>query len=110
MMFGRDEDDQEDGMDLGEGLKEKILDQLMDAIEERIAGNVKKRKGMGVEVMAASPSGLKEGLDKASEIVDHAPDMKDPESKDPESELSDEERLMELLSDESDEEDDLLKK
>jgi hypothetical protein len=77
-------------------IKERLLNELIDKMSDdpRMA----PQKGVGVEVQAKDPAALKEGLDKAKDLVGEGgmPEQ-DPES--------DEDRMLELLSKDDDDDD-----
>lgn len=112
-MFDKPQDDDQDN---DSAMKDMILQHLIDKMESIIGGGLSSRPGMGVEVQADSPEALKDGIEKAGEVVDQVPSMDDnnkiedegkaaeagPESSDDE----DLERLKELFGDEGDKEDD----
>jgi hypothetical protein len=63
-----------DDHDQDSELKDKILQSLVDHMEDILGEGLKQRSGLGVEVQAEDPESLKEGLDQAKEAVDqHAP-------------------------------------
>lgn len=79
-------------------MKDQILRELIAKMEDVLGTGLKERHGMGVEVQAESPEGLKAGLEKAGEVVDKGPEAS-PIKSDSEQEESDEsdlERLAEL--------------
>lgn len=93
-------------------VKDKLLQGLIDLLEERLGGDVADRvkpKGLAVEVQAKDQHGLTEGLDKAKDVLTHG-DIKDElEPKDDpveEAGESDEERLRELMDGDDDSGDD----
>lgn len=51
-------------------LKDKILESLVEHMEDILSGGLKDRTGLGVQVSAADPEALKAGLDKAKDVVD----------------------------------------
>lgn len=83
-------------------MKDQLLQDLIDRMEDVLAGGLQKRKGMAVEVMAEDKEDLKKGLEKAEDVIEAAPEMK-PASKE-EDEMSDEERLAALVEEEEEEE------
>lgn len=99
-------------------VKDQLLLSLIDKMEDILGDGLKGRKGLGVEIQADSPEGLKAGLDKAGDVMDKgspeelgggALELGEPESGEPSSEdsdASDLERLQELLGEDDDDEDD----
>lgn len=79
--------------------RSSVLDDLIGNMDDRESNKL----GMGkVSVMSDSPEGLKEGLNKAKDVVDQVPDMEDsdmPEHKD--MMMSDDEESPEHESEES---------
>lgn len=106
MAFPNDQHDQHDET----ALEDKLLAGLIDHLEDLIHGDLQGRKGVAVEVAAPDKEHLKEGLEKAQDVVDGSPevplDVKSgavPESADE----SDEDRIMQSLDEEDrDDEDD----
>lgn len=102
-------DDDKDTM-----MKDKILAALIDHIEDILGNDLKKKKGLAVQVAAPDKESLAAGLDKAKDVVQHDPealDGDDEDSHESEDDDSDEARLAALLGgdsedDEDDEEDD----
>jgi hypothetical protein len=85
-------------------IKEKLLLDLIDKMSDMGADRMKP-KSLGVEVQAKDPVALKEGLDKARDLVGKEPEL-DSVSHDHEaqpSEDDDEHRLLDLLGDDDDE-------
>lgn len=97
--------------DMEQMIKEKLLQELIDRMSDAGADRMKP-KGLGVEVQAADPEHLKEGLDKAKDLVGKAPMKGDSSLPDemasddqPSSEEDDEQRLLQLLAEDDDDED-----
>lgn len=89
-------------------MKDRILRELVEKMHEILGDDLKSRHGMGVEVQADSPEGLKAGLEKAGEVVDKGPEHAVPPKSDQEQQESDESdlaRLAEFADDEDDEDD-----
>ena len=79
-------------------IKEKLLKELIEAMEDRMAKKLKpEEEAMSVEVAAPDKEKLAEGLDKAKEVVGEMP-MDKMES----SEEEDESKLLEMLASEED--------
>lgn len=87
--------------DMTQMIKEKLLKDLINQMSEGHAGRMMPEKGMGVEVQAADKSGLEDGLDKAKSVLSKAGDADEMPEGDPE---DDEQRLLELLEEDEDEE------
>src|SRR5271165_1355522 len=56
--------------DKDQDMKDKILQSLIDHMEDVLGDGVRGRSGLGVEVQAQDPEALKAGLDKAKDVVD----------------------------------------
>ena len=101
-------------LDKDSELKDQILQMLIDHMEDRMGdsmrpGDAEDGKHMAVEVAAPDKAHLAEGLDKAKEVLAHAPDVSDAKSPDEEQgsdEDDDADRLAELLGESDDDEDD----
>lgn len=78
-------------------IKEKLLKELIEAMEDRMAKKLKPEESMAVEVAAPDKEKLAEGLDKAKEVVGEMP-MDKMDS----SEEEDESKLLEMLASEED--------
>lgn len=89
--------------DMMQMIKERLLDELIDKMS--VGDDRMKPKGVGVEVQAHDPEALKEGLDKAKDLVGsaHAPEM---ESMPEHGSDDDEGRMLELLAQDDDDDDD----
>lgn len=87
--------------DMTQMIKEKLLEDLIEKMSEH-PSELMKPKGLGVEVQAKDPGALKEGLDKAKELVGKGGEMPGEESGEHD-EGDDEQRLMALLGDDDDE-------
>ena len=100
--------------DMDSKIKDRLLQELIEKMEDVLAGDAMARhKGMSVEVAAPDKEHLKEGLDKAKDVVEQAPEMMGgdkeavPAEKMPESsEEDDESRLLDLLDSEEKKKDD----
>lgn len=86
-------------------IKEKLLEGLIEHMEDKMAGGMKPEKGMAVEVAAPDKEKLAEGLDKAKDIVGKHSEPDGDEglfpTKAPDGdgdEMSDEERLKALMA------------
>lgn len=79
--------------ELEQQIKEQLLDELIEHMNSQ-RGESLRPKGVAVEVAAADKGALSEGLDKAKEVVSEAPTEED-----------DEHRMMQLLAEDEDEED-----
>jgi hypothetical protein len=113
-------DSEHEGMDDEQKMKDQILDALIEKMEDVMSGRLAPsgaEHGMGVQVEAPDAEHLKEGLEKASDIVTQAGDPEHAHAgpaagqDDEEGEKSDDERLAELMdgeggSGDEDEEDD----
>lgn len=86
-------------------IKEKLLEDLIDKMSGGI-GDRMKPKGLGVEVQAPDKAHLADGLDKAKELVSKGGPLPGLDEKGPSesSEEDDEQRLLDLLGE--DDEDD----
>lgn len=89
--------------DVMQMIKERLLNELIDKMS--VGDDRMKPKGLGVEVQAKDPDALKEGLDKAKDLLGSddlpASDV-DAGSSDHD---DDEERMLELLAKDDDDED-----
>lgn len=84
--------------DMLQMIKERLLDELIDKMSD---GDDRMRpKGVGVEVEAKDPAALKEGLDKAQDIVGKG-DLPEPQPHENNPE-DDEARMLQLLSEDDD--------
>lgn len=85
--------------DMLQMIKEQLLQELINKMSD---GDDRMRpKGLGVEVQAKDPAALKDGLDKAQEIVgDSEPDAHETGSDD------DESRMLEMLAKDDDDDED----
>lgn len=107
-------DPRDNSQDDDSALKDAILEKLLDALTDNMGEDPRLQpKGMQVEVAAPDKAHLAEGLDKAKEVVQHAPvadalagkgdsDRADDED---DGQKSDAERLAELLGADADDED-----
>lgn len=89
--------------DMTQMIKEKLLEDLISQMSEGHAGRLMP-KGMGVEVQASSKDGLEDGLDKAKSLMAKGEMPEDHEAGDEAGGDDDEQRLLELLEDEENEE------
>lgn len=81
--------------DLEQKMKEKLLEGLIEHMQNKMGDGLASKfpkKPMEVSVAAADPDKLKEGLGKAQDLI----------GSDDQDEKSDEDRLMDLLGDEED--------
>jgi hypothetical protein len=79
--------------------KMKVLQECMDDMDGMMGEGLDQKKKMKVSVLASSKKGLKEGLEKAKEVVGGDHEMLDEESE--EEELSEEEldaKIAELMA------------
>lgn len=90
---------------LEQRIKEKLLDSLIEKMEGSGAERMKP-KGIGVEVAAPSKEGLADGLDKAKELLSKGGPLPgiDEKAGNPEEHDDDEQRLMELMGKDDDDE------
>lgn len=88
-------------------LKDALLQSLIEKMEDVLGDDMNPHKGMAVEVAAPDKEHLADGLDKAKEVLDHAPmpGMDGKSSEEADDGKSDEERLAELLGDSEDKDD-----
>ncbi len=97
---------------IDQDMKDKILEQLIEKMEDLIGGGLKDRSGLqdhsglAVEVQAPDKDKLAEGLDKAKDVVSESPLSLDKPEEPKEDDQSDEDRLMELMGDEGSSSDD----
>lgn len=89
--------------DMTQMIKEKLLEDLIHQMSEGHANRMMPPKGLGVEVQASDKDGLEDGLDKAKSVLAKAGDADEMPEHGGEDEGSDEERLMQLLGDDDDE-------
>lgn len=85
--------------------KKEVLSDLKSQMEEQMAEGLKGMKGLKkVTVASDSPEGLKEGLEKAEEVVEKLPgeESEETESEEMEDESEDEEMSEEMSEDEID--------
>lgn len=100
-------------------MKDKILQDLIEKMEDVLSEGMKpEQKGMAVEVAAPDKAHLAQGLDKAKDVLQHAPvpdvagskeatpSNMEPSIPSGDEDKSDEERLEDLLGDEDDEDED----
>lgn len=86
--------------DLEQMIKERLLQDLIEKMSDQ-SGDRLKPKGLAVEVAAPDKEHLSDGLDQAKDAVGSIPSQGESPS-----EEDDEQRLMELLGDDEDEEKD----
>jgi len=100
--------DEMDGMDEKSKMTDQLLERIIQMAEDALGKRMKPAEpAMAAQVVAPDKDSLEEGLEKASDVVDKAPDMPGMEAsdKDDDSEESDESRLLGLLEQEEDQED-----
>lgn len=93
-------------------MKLKVLSSLIDYLDNRSADSLRPMspKGLGVTVEAKDKAGLDDGLEKAKSILAGSSDLPtglDHDSEQPSDDMSDEDKLMQLLSDQDDDDDQL---
>lgn len=94
-------------------IKDKLLQSLIDHMEDKLCERLKPHKAMSVEVAAPDKEHLVEGLSKAKELMKDGEVPIDEPSSDDEPSMdddnrSDEDRLQDLADASDDEEDDRL--
>lgn len=82
-------------------IKEKVLQSLLDFLDQAEAGRMKPKKAVSVEIAAPDTEHLAEGLDHAKDILGKGEETQpDPDA----AEDSDEDRMRALLADSGDDE------